>query len=46
MNKNIRSDTIKNKKIEAYKNGKATSHWANKCEIKQYPFGYKKIFIS
>ena len=30
------------KKIEAYKNGDTCSHWANKCVIKRYPFGFKK----
>ena len=29
------------KRIEAYRNGKACSHWPNKCEIKKYPYGFK-----
>ena len=33
----------KQKRIEAYINGKACGHWPNKCEIKRYPFGFKKI---
>jgi len=39
-----RSPEIKKKRIEAYLNGKATSHWCNKCELKRYPFGYKKNY--
>ena len=46
MPKNLRSENILNQKIEAYKNGKSTSHWANKCEIKKYPYGYKNKYES
>ena len=30
----------KKERKEAYKNSKTTSHWANKCEIKRYPWGF------
>ena len=36
----------KNKRIEAYKDSKTTSHWANKCEIKKYPYGFGKRYES
>ncbi len=42
--KNLRSTEILEKKIQAYKSNLSTSHWANKCEIKQYPWGFKKTF--
>ena len=38
--KNCRSNEIYHKRIDAYKNGDTTSHWANKCEIKRYPWGF------
>jgi hypothetical protein len=38
--KELRSEDIKQKRIEAYKNAETTSHWANKCEIKRYPYGF------
>lgn len=42
--KNIRSQDILDKKIEAYLNNETTSHWSNKCEIKKYPWGFKKNY--
>ena len=42
--KENRSDTILEKRIEAYKNLKTTSHWANKCELKTYPYGFGKRY--
>ena len=38
--KEVRSEDIKQKRIEAYKNAETTSHLANKCEIKRYPYGF------
>jgi hypothetical protein len=44
--KNIITDieNLKKKRVEAYKNGETTSHWANKCEIKKYPYGFGKTY--
>lgn len=39
--KTKRPEYIKQKRIGAYMNGKTTSHWSNKCELKRYPFGFK-----
>lgn len=39
--KSVRTEAIKLKRMAAYMNGKSTSHWANKCELKSYPFGFK-----
>ena len=39
--KYLRNKDIKLKRISSYMNGKTTSHWANKCEVKTYPFGFK-----
>ena len=36
-----RSAEIKLERIKAYINGETTSHWANKCELKRYPYGFK-----
>ena len=38
--KEFRTEEIRRKRIEAYRNGETTSHWANKCEIKKYPYGF------
>ena len=38
--KSLRSDSIKDQKILAYHNSKTTSHWANQCQIKTYPWGF------
>ena len=42
--KNLRSDDTLKNKIQAYIQGKTTSHWANKCEVKQYPWGFKSTY--
>ena len=42
--KSLRTEAIKKKRIDAYLSGKATSHWANKCELKKYPFGFKSRY--
>ena len=44
--KSLRTEKVKKARIEAYINGKATSHWSNKCEIKTYPYGFKKLYES
>lgn len=44
--KKLRPPGILQKRIDAYKNSKTTSHWANKCELKRYPFGFKKTYES
>ena len=44
--KEKRTQEILGKRIEAYKNGKTTSHWANKCELKTYPYGFKTRYES
>lgn len=36
-----RSEKIRLERINAYVNGETTSHWANKCELKRYPYGFK-----
>lgn len=33
-------EKLKEKRIKAYLKGETTSHWANKCEIKRYPWGF------
>ena len=38
--KEFRSEEIRGKREEAYRASETTSHWANKCEIKRYPFGF------
>jgi hypothetical protein len=38
--KELRSQKILKDKIEAYQNNKSTSHWAHKCELKRYPWGF------
>ena len=42
--KDIRSQDILEEKIKAYLNSETTSHWSNKCEIKKYPWGFKKNY--
>ena len=42
----LRSDSILHKRINAYKDARTTSHWANKCELKSYPFGFKSRYES
>jgi ectoine hydroxylase-related dioxygenase (phytanoyl-CoA dioxygenase family) len=38
--KRKRPDTILTQKIVAYLKSEGTSHWANRCEIKKYPWGF------
>lgn len=44
--KTCRSKKILRERISAYKESKTTSHWANKCELKRYPFGFKTRYES
>ena len=44
--KAIRSEDVKNEKIASYKNGLTNSHWANKCVVKQYPWGFSKTYCN
>ena len=44
--KHLRKESIFKKRVMAYINGCATSHWANKCELKRYPFGFKTRYES
>lgn len=43
--KSMRPEAIKLKRMAAYMSGKTTSHWANKCELKSYPFGFKSNYL-
>ena len=40
MPRSLRSQATLNKKTQAYLNSDATSHWANQCEVKKYPWGF------
>lgn len=42
----LRPLPILQKRIDAYMNSRTTSHWANKCELKSYPFGFKSRYES
>ena len=44
--KSLRPEPIKELREETYKNGKTTSHWSNRCEVKTYPYGFKKLYES
>lgn len=36
----LRSEEVFDQKIQAYNNADGTSHWANRCEVKKYPWGF------
>ncbi len=36
----LRSEQVFDQKIRAYNNSDGTSHWANRCEVKKYPWGF------
>ena len=40
----LQTDDIRQERINAYKNSQTTSHWANKCEIKKYPYGFGPMY--
>lgn len=42
--KSLRSEETRRKRINAYFISGTTSHWANKCELKQYPYGFKSRY--
>jgi hypothetical protein len=42
--RSLQTEENKLKRIQAYKNGETCSHWSNKCEIKQYPWGFKNNY--
>jgi len=42
--KSIRTPETLDAKIQAYISAETTSHWANKCELKKYPFGFGKRY--
>ena len=44
--KHLRPDNILSKRIAAYTNGDATSHYANRCDVKRYPYGFKTRYES
>ena len=44
--KSLRSEETRSKRINAYFISGTTSHWANKCELKQYPYGFKSRYES
>ena len=43
--KYLSSELIKEKGLIAIKAGNGTSHWANKCEIKRFPYGFKSNYL-
>jgi hypothetical protein len=43
--KRMRSIDVLENKINAYKNGSGTSHWANRCELKKYPWGFGPQYL-
>ena len=42
--RSLQTEENRLKRIDAYKNGSTCSHWSNQCEIKQYPWGFKKNY--
>ena len=42
--RHVQSKNIRDLRIQAYLLGNTTSHWANKCEIKRYPWGFGKRY--
>ena len=42
--KKLRNEKTKQNRIKAYLEAETTSHWATKCELKRYPFGFKKRY--
>ncbi len=46
MPSKTRSKDTHLKKIMAYLNSEGTSHWANRCEIKKYPWGFGPLYES
>ena len=44
--KYLRTKEMAKKRKQAYMDSRTTSHWANKCELKTYPFGFKTQYES
>ena len=44
--KSTRPQKLKEARENTYLNGKTTSHWSNRCEVKTYPFGFKTRYES
>jgi ectoine hydroxylase-related dioxygenase (phytanoyl-CoA dioxygenase family) len=44
--KYLRTKEMEKKRKQAYMDSRTTSHWANKCELKPYPFGFKSQYES
>ena len=44
--KSLRKEETRRQRINAYFRSGTTSHWANKCELKQYPYGFKSRYES
>ena len=44
--KYLRTKEMEKKRKKAYMDSRTTSHWANKCELKTYPFGFKSQYES
>ena len=44
--KHLRKPNYFEKRKQAYLNADATSHYANRCEIKRFPFGFKTKYMS
>ena len=42
----LRTEKVRSERIKTYIDGKTTSHWSNRCEVKRYPFGFKKLYES
>ena len=42
----LRKEETRRQRINAYFRSGTTSHWANKCELKQYPYGFKSRYES
>lgn len=42
--KYLQSKKIVEERRKAYMDGETTSHWANKCSIKKYPYGFGKRY--
>ena len=43
--KSLRNEKVLIQKKQAYLNGLSTTHWANKCVLIRYPFGFKKRYL-
>ena len=44
--KELRSESVRKQRMMAYFTSETTSHWAHKCELKRYPYGFKSRYES